>query len=168
MNASDLLDESNSDIFSMEIPMEKSIKHFKKFFFIQCLAPEFLEEDDKSSIYSHPDGPIIHNLRPNFSGILSSTPENFALSASEFVPNVELSTEVFLLNNIFLLIKIARLLYIEKDLVFDELLKTVVPKMENLQVIQLTNRRIFAHEVNRLTKPSIQKNFLLFRVSMNH
>lgn len=57
------------------------------------IASEFNEEDDKSSNYSQPDGPVTYNLRPNFSGILSSTPENFALN--EYVSNNTNTKEVF-------------------------------------------------------------------------
>lgn len=93
MNASELLDESNnSEIFSLDFPLGKS-KVFNNYILMILLASEFNEEDDKSSNYSQPDGPVTYNLRPNFSEILSSTPENFALN--NYVPNNMNTKEVF-------------------------------------------------------------------------
>lgn len=56
------------------------------------------EEDERSSVYSHPsmlDGGVNFAVKPNYSPLLASTPENSFLNDSVFLaPTEELSSEV--------------------------------------------------------------------------
>lgn len=55
------------------------------------------EEDERSSVYSHPsllDGGMNFGIRPNYSPVLASTPENPFLNDAFLALTEEMSSEV--------------------------------------------------------------------------